>query len=258
MGALPPAGGLRAPAVLLSTRRPRQGETVVVLVAVPRAPPGPRHAARRALAALGVPPVLVSLAGRPVPVFPRPPAPGAGAGGAGGAGGGGRGRGRGRGRGGGRGRARGLARPGPDDPADGARPARALRGAPVGPPRPPRARRAAGARAGLPLRAGGAARRYAPPEPGRRARGGFGGGPEPGPLAPGADPGAALGALPAVPRARRGAGHDRLRGAARVRARGRRAPGGLLPPRGGLRLLPREPRGGARGGARLPRGPRGR
>merc|ERR1719375_2523298 len=88
MGALPPAGGLRAPAVLLSTRRPRQGETVVVLVAVPRAPPGPRHAARRALAALGVPPVLVSLAGRPVPVFPRPPAPGAGAGGAGGAGGG--------------------------------------------------------------------------------------------------------------------------------------------------------------------------
>ena len=89
MGALPPAGGLRAPAVLLSTRRPRQGETVVVLVAVPRAPPGPRRAARRALAALGVPPVLVSLAGRPVPVFLRPPDPGAGAGGAGGAGGGG-------------------------------------------------------------------------------------------------------------------------------------------------------------------------
>ncbi len=88
MGAPPPAGGLRAPAVLLSTRRPRQGETVVVLVAVPRAPPGPRRAARRALAALGVPPVLVSLAGRPVPVFPRPADSGAGGGGAAGDGGG--------------------------------------------------------------------------------------------------------------------------------------------------------------------------
>ena len=66
--------GLRAPAVLLSTRRPAQGETVVVLVAVPGAPRrGPARAARRALAALGVPPVVVSLAGRPLRVFPRPP-----------------------------------------------------------------------------------------------------------------------------------------------------------------------------------------